>query len=64
MEPDVQKAFNNTVGAIMQYLDEANVGFAIKKAVRSELYELCDKKIKPLIEGPEHGSGQEENFNR
>ena len=49
MEQVIQSAFNNSIGAIMQYLDEAEVGFAIKKAVKSELWELCDKKIKPLV---------------
>ena len=48
MEQEIQKSFNNSIGAVMQYLDEAEVGFAIKKAVKSELWELCDKKIMPL----------------
>ena len=51
MEDKIQKAFNDSVGAILTYLDEANVGFAIKKAVRSELWELCDRKIMPLLKG-------------
>jgi hypothetical protein len=56
MEEKIQKAFNDSVGAILTYLDEAEVGFMCKKAVRAELYELCDRKIKPLlIEGGEHG---------
>ena len=59
MEQEIQQAFNDSVGAILTYLDEANVGFAIKKAVRSELWELCDRKIKPLLEGLGHG--QEES---
>ena len=54
MDEEVQKAFNDSIGAILTYLDEAEVGFAIKKAVRSELWELCDKKIKPLIKGLGH----------
>ena len=56
MEQVIQQAFNNSIGAILQYLDEAEVGFAIKKAVKSELWELCDKKIMPLV-----GKGLGEN---
>ena len=56
MEQDIQKAFNDSIGAVLTYLDEANVGFAIKKAVKSELWELCDRKIMPMIgEGKGHG---------
>ena len=54
MEQAIQKSFNDSIGAILTYLDEASCGFATKKAVRSELWELCDKKIKPLIKGTEH----------
>lgn len=49
MDQEIQNSFNNSIGAVMQYLDEAAVGFAIKKAVKSELWELCDKKIMPMI---------------
>jgi hypothetical protein len=42
-------SFNNTIGAILTYLDEAEVGFGTKKAVKSELWELCDKKIMPIM---------------
>jgi len=55
MEQEIQKAFNDSIGAVLTYLDEADVGFAIKKAVRSELWELCDRKIKPLIKGLGYG---------
>lgn len=57
MDQKVQKAFNDSVGAILTYLDEAGVGFATKKAVKAELYELCDKKIKPLLAGLGDGNG-------
>ena len=64
MEQVIQKDFNNSIGAILQYLDEAEVGFAIKRAVKAELWELCDKKIKPLFaEGQGHGQ-EERNGNR
>ena len=63
MEQVIQKAFNDSIGAILTYLDEAEVGFAIKKAVKSELWELCDKKIKPLV-GEGEGYGYEERGNR
>ena len=49
MEEEIQKAFNNAVGAILMYLDESEVGFTTKKAVKSEMWELCDRKIKPLL---------------
>ncbi|HUV72254.1 MAG TPA: hypothetical protein VMW25_04540 [Clostridia bacterium] len=49
MDEAIQKAFNDSVGAILTYLDEAEVGFTCKKAVKSELWDLCDKKIKPLL---------------
>ena len=58
MENRIQKSFNDTIGAILTYLDEAEVGFMCKKAVKSELWELCDKKIMPLI-GQGVGNGQE-----
>ncbi len=49
-------------------LDEAQVGFAIKKAVKAEIYELCDKKIQPWFkERDEERGGQlddDTNFNR
>ena len=61
MEQEIQKSFNNSIGAILTYLDEAEVGFAIKKAVKSELWELCDKKIMPLCgKGLGHGTEQED----
>ena len=59
MEQEIQKSFNDSIGAILTYLDEAEVGFATKKAVKSELWELCDKKIKPLF-GKGLGHGQED----
>jgi len=62
MKQDIQKAFNDSIGAILCYLDEADCGFATKKAVKSELWELCDKKIMPLTQtkGLGHGNDQEE----
>jgi hypothetical protein len=63
MDQEIQKAFNNSIGAVLTYLDEAEVGFAIKKAVKSELWELCDKKIMPII-GKGLGHGQEDSGNR
>jgi len=56
----IQQAFNDTIGAVLTYLDEAECGFTTKKAVKSELWELCDRKIKPLLEG----HGQDDEFNR
>ena len=63
MEDRIQKSFNDTIGAILTYLDEAEVGFTCKKAVKSELWELCDKKIMPLV-GRGVGNGQEEHEQR
>ena len=59
MEDYIQKAFNDCIGAVLTYLDEAEVGFAIKKAVKSEMWELCDKKIMTLAHNK--GLGNEEN---
>lgn len=56
MDQEIQQAFNDTVGEILNYLDEANCSFTLKKAVKSALYELCDKKIKPLGLGAEYGT--------
>ena len=64
MEQEIQKNFNNSIGAVMQYLDEAEVGFAIKKAVKAELWELCDKKIMPMAQGLGNGKTQEINWNK
>ena len=64
MEQEIQQAFNDSIGAVLTYLDEAEVGFAIKKAVRSELWELCDRKIKPLLKGLGHGQEDYTNGNR
>ena len=58
----IQKSFNDSVGAILTYLDESEVGFTTKKAVKSELWELCDKKIMPLAKGL--GNDSETNGNR
>lgn len=63
MDQAIQKAFNDSIGAVLTYLDEAGVGFATKKAVKSELWDLCDKKIKPLLTGRESGYG-DANGNR
>lgn len=65
MEQQIQQAFNDSVGVILTYLDEAGVGSAVKRAVKTEMYALCDNKIKPLL-----GKDQEEvrdyegNYNR
>ena len=48
-EDFILKSFNDSIGAVLTYLDESGAGFATKKAVKSELWELCDKKILPLI---------------
>ena len=64
MDNDIQQAFNNSIGAISTYLDEAEVGFATKKAVKSELWELCDKKIMPMAKGLGHGEESEQHGNR
>ena len=64
MDQEIQKAFNDSIGAVLTYLDEAGVGFATKKAVKSELWELCDKKIKPLGLGEEYGYEKDSAGNR
>jgi hypothetical protein len=65
MDQAIQQAFNDTVGEILTYLDEAGVGFTCKKAVKTALYELCDKKIKPLGLGEGYGKyDQDGNGNR
>lgn len=64
---EVQLVFNDTVGAVLVYLDEAKVGFTLKKAIRAEIYELCDKQIKPLVavlEGQQEEVEDEGKFNR
>ena len=63
MEDLILKAFNDSIGAILTYLDEAEVGFTLKKAVKSELWDLCDKKILPLT-GKGLGHETEEYENR
>ena len=61
MEDLILKAFNDSIGAILTYLDEAEVGFTLKKAVKSELWDLCDKKILPLTgKGLGHDKSKEE----
>lgn len=57
---EIQKSFNNSIGAILTYLDEAEVGFAVKKAVKAELWELCDNKIMPMM--AELGLGYNEEY--
>lgn len=59
LDREIQKAFNDTVGAVLSYLDEADVKSSVKQAVKSKLYELCDRKIKPLLEG--QGNGQDDS---
>ena len=51
MDQEIQQAFNDSVGVILTYLDEAGVGSATKRAVKTEMYDLCDRKIKPMFEG-------------
>ena len=46
----VEQAFNDSVGVILGYLDEAETGAATKRAVKAELWDLCDRKIKPLVQ--------------
>ena len=50
-QENAQKFFNDTVGAVLAYIGEAHVGFACTKAVKSELYELLDDGIMPMIDG-------------
>ena len=59
MDDQIQKAFNDSIGVILTYLDEAGTGMAIKAAVRGELWSLCDRKIKPML-GEGTGYGLEE----
>ena len=59
MDKEILKAFNDSIGAILTYLDEADCGFATKKAVKSELWELCDKKIMPLTQSKGSGNGND-----
>lgn len=55
-EEQIQKAFNDSIGVVLTYLDEAGCGFATKRAVKTELWDLCDRKIKPLLEGQGNGN--------
>lgn len=73
VQEKVQKAFNDSIGVILTYLDEAEVGMAIKRAVKAELWALCDKNITPIIDGLGKGTSgkdkketsfHENNFNR
>ena len=59
MNQEVQRAFHGTVGAVLAYLDEDETGSAVKRAIKAELWDLCDKKIQPLIEELETGKGRE-----
>jgi hypothetical protein len=56
VEEQIQRAFNDSIGAVLTYLDEAGCGFTTKKAVKTELWELCDRKIKPLLGGLGNGN--------
>ena len=58
----IQKSFNNAIGNVMQYLDEAEVGFGTKRAVKAELWDLCDKYIKPAM-AEVIGNEQEQEIN-
>ena len=64
LDKEIQLWFNDTVGDVLTYLDEAGVGLGIKQAVKSRIYQLCDKKIKPLVKGLGHGQEDEARFNR
>lgn len=66
-EEKVQAAFNDSVGVILTYLDEAKVGSAIKRSVKTELYELCDDEMKVLVsnlEGQGKGCKDETSYNQ
>lgn len=63
MEKEIQKAFNDSVGTILTFLDEAGVSLTLKRAVKSEMWDLCDKKIKPLFHGVK-GNGLDVDGNR
>ena len=61
----VQQAFNDSVGVILTYLDEAEVGLSTKRAVKAEMWELCDRKIMPMVEELEQeGETNDGRFNR
>jgi len=54
-EAKIQTAFHESVGAIMQYLDDSDSTSLLKRAIRDELWGLCDNKIKPILgKGSEH----------
>ena len=59
IQDQVQADFNSTVGVVLTYLDEAGVGTAIKRAVKTEIYSLCDDKVMKIIE--DLGKGKEES---
>ena len=63
IEETLQKAFNDTVGEVLCYLDEANCGSGHKKAIKTAIYELLDNKIKPLLEGLGNGN-YDDRYNR
>jgi hypothetical protein len=58
-EEAMQKAFNDSIGVILTYLDEADVGMAIKRAVKTELWSLHDNKVAPLVKGLGEGGGSD-----
>jgi len=60
MVDKVQKAFNDSIGVILTYLDEAEVSLTTKRAVKAELWYLCDNKIKPMIEEKGEQDGNKE----
>ena len=43
---DEWEAHNKMVGRVLTYLDEANVGTGIKKAVKSELWDFYNEYVK------------------
>ena len=60
-EQELQKAFNDTFGQVLTFLDESNVGLTCKKAVKSSLYELLDRTIKPMLTGKGKGNYDSED---
>jgi len=62
---EIQRAFSDSVGVILTYLDEAGTGSAVKRAVKEEMYHLCDDKIMPMADKQEQeGDDNGDRFNR
>lgn len=60
-EEKIQKAFNDSIGEVLCYLDEAKASFTLKKVIKTALWELCDRKIKPLLEGLGNGNDDDQH---